>query len=137
MKKLSMLLLLLICTNVMAAWIELKDIHIDGITVYVDIGKIHNRGSNVAKMQHVINYKNKEISSNGVEYLSIKELVEYNCEEEHYRVLASSMHSEPMGEGKVVGFSSDAKHWEPVEFETLEESLWKVACDKSSITHHD
>ena len=137
MKKLTIIMLLFMCTNVMAAWSKLEDTHAAGVTVYADIGKIRNKGMPKVKMRHLINFQNKDITNSGHAYLSVKALVEYNCDEEHYRVLASSMHTGPMGTGEVVSFISDAKHWEPVESNTLEETLWKVACDKPSITRHD
>ncbi|MGZ8984616.1 MAG: surface-adhesin E family protein [Methylotenera sp.] len=137
MKKITIIILSLMCTNVMAAWTKLETTHDARVTVYADIGKIRNKGTNRVKMRHLINFQNKDITSSGHAYQSVKALVEYNCEEEHYRVLASSMHTGTMGTGEVVNFISDAKHWEPVEYNTLEEMLWKVACDKQSITKHD
>lgn len=137
MKKLTVIFLSLVCSNVMAAWTKLEDTHAVGITVYADTGKIRHKGADKVRMRHLVNFQNKVITSTGHAYLSRKELVEYNCEEEHYRVISSSLHSGSMGSGKVVGFSSDAKQWEPVEFNTLEETLWKVACSKPKIMQHD
>jgi len=137
MKKLMLIMLSLLCTDVMAAWTELEGTPDAGVTVYADIGKIRNKGMSRVKMRHLLNFQNKEITGSGKTYLSRKELVEYNCDEEHYRVLAFSLHTGSMGSGKVVSFSSDTKQWQPVESITLEETLWKVACDKQNITQHD
>lgn len=120
-----------------ATWTKLEDTHAVGITVYADTSKIRNKDVEKVKMRHLINFQNKVLSKTGRAYLSRKELVEYNCEEEHYRVISSSLHTGPMGSGKVVGYSSDAKQWEPVEFNTLEETLWKTACRKPKIMQHD
>lgn len=129
--------MLLMCTDVMAAWTKLEDAHVDGITVYADVGKIRNKGKEKVKMQHIINFQNKETAASGHQYQSRKELVEYDCVEEHYRVLASSLYKDRMGHGKIVSFNSDARQWEPVEFNTLEETLWKIACDAPKISQHD
>ncbi len=137
MKKLTILILSLICTNVMAAWTQLESTLDAKVAVYADIGKIKNKGMSKVKMRHLLNFQNKEIATSGRAYQSRKELVEYDCEEEHYRVIATSEHAGVMGSGKVVSFSSDTKQWQAVEFNTLEETLWKVACDKQSITNHD
>lgn len=137
MKKLTIITLLLVCTNAMAELSEIAGTHTAGVTIYVDLGKIRNKGAEKVKMRHVIDYQNTEFDSDGHAYLSRKELVEYNCEEEHYRVLASSMHTGHMGKGKATGFTSDARQWQPVESETPEETLWKVACDKKEISQHD
>ncbi|MGB7816855.1 MAG: surface-adhesin E family protein [Methylotenera sp.] len=138
MKKLTIIILSLVCTNVMAAWTKLESTHDARVTVYADIGKIRNRGMmSKVKMRHLLNFQNKEITSSGRAYQSRKELVEYDCDKEHYRVLASSQHTGIMGSGKVVSFTSYTKQWQPVETNTLEEKLWKVACDKQSITQHD
>ncbi|MDD2932596.1 MAG: hypothetical protein PHO76_01790 [Methylotenera sp.] len=137
MKKITIIMLLLMSTNVMAAWTKLESEHTPAVTVYVDIGKIRHVGVNNVRMQHLMNFKNEVKNSSGRAYLSSKELVEYNCNEEHYRVIASSLYVRRMGQGKVVSFSSDVKQWQPVEFNTLEESLWKAACGKPSISQHD
>jgi len=137
MKKITMLILLFICSNAVAELSKIEGMHAAGVSIYVDLNKIRNRGAEKVKMRHVIDYQNEETDSHGHKYLSRKELVEYNCEEEHFRVLASSMHTAHMGKGKATGFTSDAKQWQPVESGTPEESLWKVACDKKSITQHD
>lgn len=137
MKKFAIIILLLMCTDVIAAWSKLEDAQVKGVTVYADIGKIHNKGISKVKMRHMLNFHSKDVANTGRAYQSVKAFVEYNCDEEHYRVLASSMHTGPMGTGKVVRFVSDAKYWEPVESNTLEETLWKLACDKRSITRHD
>lgn len=117
------IMLSLLCTDVMAAWTKLESTHDAGVAVYADIGKIRNKGTNKVKMRHLLNFQNKEITSSGHAYQSRKELVEYDCDNEHYRVLASSQHTGIMGSGKVVSFSSYIKQWQPVETNTLEEIL--------------
>ena len=131
------LILLFICNNALAELSKIESTHAAGVSIYVDLNKIRHRGAEKVKMRHVIDYQNEETDHHGHKYLSRKELVEYNCVEEHFRGLASSMHTAHMGKGKTTGFISDARQWQPVESGTPEESLWKVACNKKSITQHD
>jgi len=137
MKKLTMLMLLLTSTSAFAAWSELPVTNATGTTVFVDLGKIRNKGMPQVKMQHLINFHQQETNASGHTYKSSKALVEYDCEEEHYRVLAESQYSSAMGKGKVVSFTNDARQWEPVELDTIEETLWETACAKERITRHD
>lgn len=137
MKIIAILILSLMCTNVMAAWTKLENTRDATASVYADIGNIRNKGMSKVKMRHLISFHNKEMTNSGREYQSRKALVEYDCENEHYKVLASSQLSGSMGSGKVVDFTSLSKQWQPVEYDTLEEVLWKVACDKQSISKHD
>ncbi len=137
MKKITIFILTLMSTSAMAAWTKLENTTDDRVAVYVDIGKIRYKDMSMVKMRHLINYHQEEMTDSGRAYRSRKELVEYDCDKEHYRVLASSEYAGVMGGGKVVGFSSYSRLWQPVEEDTLEEMLWKVACDKKSISQHD
>lgn len=137
MEKLTIIMLLLLCTNAKAEWSKIEDTNTLGATIYADLGKIKNKGMSKVRMQHLINFHQKETDTFGRAYLSRKELVEYNCDEEHYRVLAFSLYTSNMGKGRVLNFSSDTKQWYPVELNTLEEALWKAACSKKHITQHD
>ncbi len=130
-------MLLLTSTSAFAAWSELPVTNATGATVFTDPGKIRSKGMPKVKMQHLINFHQVETNASGHEYKSSKELVEYDCEEEHYRVLAASQYADNMGKGKVVSFTNNARQWEPVELDTIEETLWETACAKKRITRHD
>jgi len=137
MKKLTMLMLLLTSTNALAAWSELPVANASGASVYIDPGKLRGKGMPKVKMQHLTNFHQQETNAAGHAYRSAKELVEYDCEEEHYRVLADSQYSGAMGKGKVVSFTNNARQWQPVELDTIQETLWETACAKKRITRHD
>jgi len=137
MRKVTMIILLLATSNAMAGWTKLEDPNAIGFTLYANHGFLSHKGASKVKMQHLINLDTQGRTSNGQTYLSRKELVEYDCDEEHYRVLAYSLFTGAMGRGKIVGFSTFVELWQPVEFNTLEETLWKVACDKPGIMQHD
>jgi len=130
-------MLLLISTSALAAWTELPVTNTNGATVFIDLGKIRNKGMPKVKMQHLVNFHQVETNASGHAYKSAKELMEYDCEEEHYRVLAASQYSGAMGKGKVVDFTNDARQWQPVELDTIEEKLWETACAKARISRHD
>ena len=137
MKKITILVLLLMCTNVMAAWTQLEDSHESGIVAYADKGKIRNMGLNKVTMPLLLDFQNKERTSSGSLYQSIKELVEYDCYEEHYRVHATLVYTDVMGNGKVVSTSGFSKQWQPIESNTLEAALWETACNKQRVMKHD
>lgn len=137
MKKLTILVLSLMCTNVMAAWTQLEDSHESGIIAYADIGKIRNIGLNKVMMPHLLDFQNKETTSSGQIYQSIKQVVEYDCEEEHYRVHATATYTGTMGHGKIVTSSGYSQQWQPIESNTLEATLWQTACNKLRVMKHD
>ncbi|MDZ4140792.1 MAG: hypothetical protein U1C48_02175 [Methylotenera sp.] len=97
MKKLTILVLSLMSASVMAASTQLEDSHEAGIVAYADKGKIRTVGLNKVTMPHVLDFQNKEKTSSSLIYQSIKEVVEYNCDEEHYRVHATAMFAGSMG----------------------------------------
>lgn len=137
MKKLTILVLSLMSTNVIAAWTQLENSHESGIVAYADKGKIRNIGLNKVIMPLLLDFQNKEKTSSGLKYQSIKQVVEYDCEEEHYRVHATATYPDTMGRGKIVTSSGYSKQWQPIESNTLEAALWATACNKQRIMKHD
>ncbi|MGB2833720.1 MAG: surface-adhesin E family protein [Methylotenera sp.] len=137
MKKLTILILSLMCSNVMAAWTQLEDSHEVGITAYANKGKIRSVGLNKVTMSHLLDFKNKQKTSSGLTYQSIKQVVEYDCDEEHFRSHATAIFAGPMGSGKVVTSIGYSKQWQPIESNTLEATLWEAACNKQRVTKHD
>lgn len=88
----------------MAAWTKLENTLDAKAVVYADIGKIRNKGMSNVKMRHLNNYYNKEMTSSGRVYQSRKELIEYDCVNEYYRILAASQYAWSYGERKSSGF---------------------------------
>lgn len=137
MKKLTILVLSLMSANVMAAWTQLEDSHEAGIVAYADKGKIRNIGLNKVTMPLLLDFQNKEKTSSGLTYQSIKQVVEYDCDEEHYRVHATAIYKDAMGSGKIVSTLGYSQQWQPIEANTLEAVLWGTACNKPRVMKHD
>ena len=137
MKKLLIIIFSLMCTSVMAAWTQLENRYEAGFVAYADKDKIRNIGLNKVTMPHLLDFQNKEKNSSELTYQSIKEIVEYDCDEEHYRVHATAMYTDSMGIGKIVTTSGYSQEWQPIESDTLEAALWETACNKPRVTKHD
>ncbi len=137
MKKITILVLSLMCTDVMAAWTQLENSHESGIVAYADKSKIRNIGLNKVTMPLLLDLQNREKTSTGLIFQSIKQFVEYDCEEEHYRVHATATYTGTMGHGKIVTSSGYSQQWQPIESNTLEATLWQTACNKQRVMKHD
>ena len=128
MKKLTLLLLLMISTNVLAEWTTVGG-NTDLIS-YIDFGTI-KRKDNKVKMWSLIDLKTVHEFSGGERYLSGMMRSEYDCEEETMRMLDVYYYSENMREGEVVvsntNITNEATSVRP---ESIEEIFFKIACDK-------
>jgi hypothetical protein len=112
--------------NSIAGWIEAGVSDDEHLTVFANRETIRKQGSKV-KMWSLSNLKNPQLLG-GKPYLSSKEQVEYDCGEERARSLATSFHSDHMGEGSLVYSDSVPGKWEPVFPDSLGEALYSVAC---------
>jgi len=65
----------------------------------------------------------------GVSYSSAKAHMEYDCADQRYEGLAV-MYSSNMGNGNVLDRSSGKGKWLRISPGSLDQSLWKLACDK-------
>jgi len=132
MKKIVVLLLLMVSTNVMAEWTNIGDSDSGEATVYVDIGAIKKKGHKV-KMLKLLDYKAVQKLGNDT-YLSQITHSEYDCEEETSRMLDVFMYSENMRQGKIVNSLSNIKN-DGISISsiipgTIQEALFKIACSK-------
>jgi hypothetical protein len=66
----------------------------------------------------------------GDSFLSSKSQHEYDCAEELDRLIAFIRLSGNMGSGTVVFSNSDEQQWEPVQPNSIGETLWTFACAK-------
>lgn len=118
MKKLLVLLLLMVSTNVFAEWTRVGDT--EGFIEYVDFGTIKRKGNKV-KMWSMLDYKTvhkisgvssllPSLSRSGVSsFLSSLDRDEYDCEEETIRMLDTYLYSGNMKTGEIVYSSSNIK----------------------------
>ena len=127
-KLLLMLMLIFISTSVMAEWTALKWSHEDGgLTLFVDYTTIRKEGD-IAKMLSLVDFK--VIEKDEVDLYSSRAQNEYNCKERKIKQLFYSLYSDSMGKGKMEHANSEHLNWLPVQPESMEEALWKAACDK-------
>ena len=116
--------LLLLCSPAWAAW---KSVAEDdtGVT-YADSATAVKHGQ-TAILWSLLDYKSFQRMVE-VGYFSQKAQVEYDCERRQARGLQLTLHAEHMGEGKVIYSDESAHEWEAVEPDSLQETLWKIAC---------
>ena len=127
MKKVLVLLLLMVSTNVFAEWTksgESKDAFF-----YVDYGTIKKKGNKV-KMWTMYDYKTVKMIEND-RYLSMVNYDEYDCEKETVKWLDYYFYSGNMRTGEIVGSSTNIKK-EPFSIMpgSIDETLFKITCSK-------
>ena len=135
MKKVLVLLLLMVSTSVFAEWTPVDGSKDGDMTVYIDFGTIKRKGNKV-KMWKLYDFKTvkklavKKLGEND-RYLSGVFYTEYDCEEETGRMLDLYLYSGNMRQGDIVYSHKNIKEEaESIIPQSIEESLFKIACDK-------
>ena len=130
MKKLTLLLLLMTSTNVLAEWIEITRSKDGDITVYVDYVTRKKKGNKV-KMWRLFDYKTVHIGPTNDRYLSSVVHNEFDCEEETIRMLDLYIYSRNMRQGDAVKSEHNIKE-EATSIipESISDGLLIKACDK-------
>lgn len=124
MKKLAVFVVLLMSSPAWAAWMSVGE---DNAAVtYADPASIVRQG-NSATMWSLLDYKAFRRMVE-VGYFSQKSQVEYDCAEPRSRGLSLSLHSEKMGEGKVIYEDTSPHDWERIAPDTIGDALRKFAC---------
>lgn len=122
-KTILMILLAVVSIGAMAEWVKVSES--DAAFFYIDLATIRRNGDfrRVWEMRDM-----KKIDKDGV--MSVRALMEYDCNEERSRILSISEHSEPTLGGKVLLSSDDPSTWRYVAPGTVFESTLKVVCTK-------
>lgn len=128
MKKLLFALTLtLISTHTMAEWTKIGESDDDeGYTVYAEMDSVRKSGDRV-RMWILLDYKTEQRAS-GVNFLSKTIRRDYDCKGEHLRTLAFKLFSWNMEQGSLVRSYNQPKNWEVVQPESMDETVWDVAC---------
>ena len=128
MKRLTLLLLLLISTNIMAEWTEVSSDD-DGMTAYVDFGTIKKKGHKV-KMWELFDYKTV-INVMNIRFLSSVSLDEYDCEEVTKKGIGLYHYSGNMRTGVNI-YSLEDNQEKPHQIipGSISEVTFKIACGK-------
>lgn len=131
MKKLLLaLMLILISTDTIAEWTKIFESEDKGgYTAYADLTTIRKAGHRV-KMWTLLDYKIEQKAS-GVIFLSKTIRRDYDCKEEHIRILASKLFSWNMEGGKRVRTYNQPQPWEELQPEKKDETGWNIACSES------
>jgi hypothetical protein len=96
--------------------------------VYVDRATI-SRSGNLAKMWILEDRKTAGTFA-GKTFLSARLHYEYDCKDNQRRVLQSSLYSGQKGGGSNVQTGTKAGPWRPISSGRVNETMWKIACDK-------
>jgi len=131
MKKLTLLLLLMVSTNLFAEWTRFIGSADGSMTVYGDRETIKKKGSNV-KMWSVNDFKTVQLLPvSNTKFLSTVARQEYDCEEETKRYLDVYWYSGNMKQGEIVySFTNIKEEAESIIPKSILESSFKIACDK-------
>ena len=126
MKRLTILMLLLSSTNVLAEWIWVGES--EEHNAYVDLQTIRKKGNKV-KMWSLNDFKKIQVADN-IPYISTIEINEFDCSEVTYASLEISAFAENMGKGKVVNLYNFKKNIQEIPPYSMIKGLFKVACGK-------
>jgi hypothetical protein len=126
MSKIILMILLAFISNVgMAEWTKVNlD---DEMTTYVDLATIRKNGY-LVKMWTLIDYKTVQQSGSN-KFLSMMGQIEYDCKEEQFRALETTLFSSNMVEGKVLYSRNNSNlDWSPVPPGSVAETNFQIAC---------
>ena len=113
-----------------AKWVAIeKDYRLPGFqTVYFDPDTIQREG-NLVTIWQLTDFKWMQGSARGpARFSSTKTHKQFNCTEKRVRLLAYTEFSLQMGTGIRVDGFVDKDQWLPVEPESINDALWKLAC---------
>lgn len=110
-----------------AEWISLGTSD-SGTTVYADPVTVRREGE-LVKMLVLFDFKTRQTKAD-VSFLSAKAQMEYDCAEQRFEGLAVTYFSGNMGNGNLLDRSSGKGKRIRVSRDSLDQALWKLACDK-------
>jgi len=124
----GMLLTLLVSSGpAYADWMSLGASD-SGTTVYADLATLRREGD-LVQMLVLFDFKTTQTKAD-VSFLSAKAQMEYDCAEQRYEGLAVTYFSGNMGNGQLLDRSSGKGKRLRVSPDSLDQALWKLACDK-------
>jgi hypothetical protein len=133
MTRLPLITLLVLSSGpVYAEWVSVGGNIEEGLTpytVYVDLDTIRRNGD-VVKLWALMDFRTIQTEPSP-SHLSVKSQREFNCTDEHVRLLTLTAFSGNMGNGNAVYSYSDPKDQGiAVEPDSVAQRLWKFACGK-------
>ena len=100
----------------------------DGIhAAFADPATIRRRGA-IASMHGLYNFSRRDLTPDGLPFLSTTVLREYDCAEHRVRLLSFADHSEHFGAGELVSAAHRVRAWEAIVEGGVDDAFWRVAC---------
>ena len=121
--------LTLFSTAAMAKWISVgKSEGATGFTVYADKSAV-KKSAGTAQMWSLFDF-NSIRKARDFQYLSYKQLVEYDCKENKSRVMKYSFHRKHMGKSGAIYQDSVPGKWQAAVPKSVAKNLLDIACEK-------
>ena len=95
---------------------------------YADLDRIR-RTEHLANMWTLYDLSTAGTFS-GKPYFSIKQQIQYDCQQGLSQTVAIYAYSGKMGKGSIVELGTEPQKWQPVIPDSVGEEQWKVACGK-------
>lgn len=125
MNKLILIMILsMFSRSVMAEWSKVGSG--EKQTSYIDKDSIRKNGYSV-KMWRLFDFYTPQSTDAGA-VLSLKELDEFDCNKNQWRMLKSSVFSGSMGKGSLISGNVNHSEWRIVAPASLSKIQWDIAC---------
>lgn len=131
MKKLLLALILALnSASTWADWTEFSGSSNQGnVKVYYDQATLRNHDQVLKKVWQIQDYATTQ-SVQGKSYLSVKSLLEINCNTKMRRTMAASYYQRNMGNGEAIYRNSTPAQWELIAPDITGNAMRKFYCDR-------
>ncbi len=121
------LALILATSMARAEWSEVQRFE-DGMRVYANPASARRSGT-LAELMHLVRWAEPQRDEGLPPYLSTRVRSAYDCARKHEKYLGSVSYAGTMGNGDVVVADEEAADiWYSISENSLEETLWTIAC---------
>ena len=121
------LLLAVVSNNAAAEWVKVADTEVAAI--YTDPAAVR-KTENTVQIWVLFDLKSAVAVPESTPFMSSKAQYEYDCKEDRVRGHFYTLHAASMAGGEVVGKNYGPTDWMPVASDSLNQALWKIACEK-------
>ena len=111
-----------------AGWVSLGA-NSTGQTVYIDNSTIRSSANRV-KLWSMGNLTTPKRTAENQEFRSFKAYLEFDCQEERIRTLATRLYEKESGEGTTVGASDNIQSWRAITPGAADSLIARVACNR-------
>lgn len=108
-------------------WTEFSSSSTEGkVKVYYSLASAHNH-EHLLRVWQTQDYAAAQ-SIDNASYLSVKSLLEVNCDSKLLRTMAASYYTQNMGRGEAVSKNTNPSEWAPVASDMTTQSMAKFYC---------